>query len=65
MALRTLLLGALSQALLSFGQPEVMEIYNPSDLLCTCNQIAATISDVSQVFFPCERVVFLICDTPI
>jgi hypothetical protein len=65
MALRTLLLGAFSLALLSYGQPEALENHNPSDLLCTCNQIALAISDASQVFFPCERVVFLICDTPI
>jgi hypothetical protein len=65
MALRTLLLGASSLALLSYGQPEALENHNSSDLLCTCNQIAAAISDASQVSFPCERVVFLIFDTPI
>ncbi|KAF8479493.1 FAD-binding domain-containing protein [Russula ochroleuca] len=52
MALRTLLLGAFSLALLSYGQPEALENHNPSDLLCTCNQIALAISDASQVFFP-------------
>ncbi|KAF8486364.1 FAD dependent oxidoreductase [Russula ochroleuca] len=52
MALRTLLLGASSLALLSYGQPEALENHNSSDLLCTCNQIAAAISDASQVSFP-------------
>jgi hypothetical protein len=58
MALRTLLLGAFSLALLSYGQPETLENHNSSDLLCICNQIAAAISGASQVFFPREHSVF-------
>ena len=60
MALATLLLCASSLALLSYGQQEVWENHGSSDLLSTCNQIAAAISGVSQVFFPRERVVFSI-----
>ena len=58
MALTTLLLCAFSLALLSYGQPDTLEKYNFSDLLSTCNQIAAAISGASQVFFPSERVIF-------
>ncbi|KAH9990398.1 FAD-binding domain-containing protein [Russula vinacea] len=46
------LLGTFSLALLSYGQPETLENHISSDLLCTCNQIAAAISSASQVFFP-------------
>ncbi|KAF8492574.1 FAD-binding domain-containing protein [Russula emetica] len=34
------------------SRAETLEKHNPSDLLCTCNQIAATIDGASQVFFP-------------
>ncbi|KAH9990390.1 hypothetical protein BJV77DRAFT_613305 [Russula vinacea] len=51
MALATLLC-TFSLALLSYGRPETLENHNCSDLLCTCNQIAAAISGASQVFFP-------------
>ncbi|KAH9990402.1 FAD-binding domain-containing protein [Russula vinacea] len=52
MALGTLLLLTFSLASLSYGQPETFEKRNSSDLLCTCNKIAAAISGASQVFFP-------------
>jgi hypothetical protein len=61
MVLTTLLLSVLcasSLALLSYGQPEPLENPNSSDLLGTCNQIAAAISGASQVFFPRECYVF-------
>ena len=65
MALATLLC-TFSLALLSYGQPETSENRDSSDLLCTCNQIAAAISGASQVFFPRERVflsfLILTCD---
>jgi hypothetical protein len=48
----TSLLCALALALLSYGKPAVLETRNSSDLLCTCNDIAAAISAASQVFFP-------------
>ncbi|KAH9990413.1 hypothetical protein BJV77DRAFT_1151034 [Russula vinacea] len=51
MALATLLLCASSLALLSYGQQETWENHDFSDPLSTCNQIAAAISSVSQVFF--------------
>jgi hypothetical protein len=54
----TLLLYALSLALLSYGWPEASKSHNPSELLSTCNQIKAVISSASQVFFPRERVIF-------
>ncbi|KAF8486365.1 FAD dependent oxidoreductase [Russula ochroleuca] len=52
MVLTTLLLCAFSLALLSYGQPETLENHNSSDLLSTCDKIAAAISGASQVFFP-------------
>jgi hypothetical protein len=52
MALMSLVLCAFALALLSFGKPAVFETGNSPDLLCTCNEIAAAISDASQVFFP-------------
>ena len=65
MALGTLLLLTFSLASLSYGQPETFEKRNSSDLLCTCNKIAAAISGASQVFFPRERVIlsFVILQT--
>jgi hypothetical protein len=57
MTLSTLLLCAFSLALLSYGWPEASKNHNSSDLLSTCNQIAAAISNASQVFFPCERII--------
>jgi hypothetical protein len=58
MALATLLC-TISLALLSYGQPEISENHNSSDLLCTCNKIAVALSGASQVFFPRERVILL------
>ncbi|KAH9990418.1 FAD-binding domain-containing protein [Russula vinacea] len=52
MALTTLLLYAVSLALLSYGQPEALGNHNSSGPLYTCNKIAAAISGASQVFFP-------------
>ncbi|KAH9990421.1 FAD-binding domain-containing protein [Russula vinacea] len=52
MALATLLLCAISLGLLSYGQPEALGNHNSSDLLYTCNKIAAAISGASQVFSP-------------
>ncbi|KAF8492578.1 hypothetical protein F5888DRAFT_1857925, partial [Russula emetica] len=52
MALSSLLLGAFALALRSYGNPAVLETHNYSDLLCTCNDIAAAISGASQIFFP-------------
>jgi hypothetical protein len=65
MALGTLLLFTFSLASLSYGWPETFEKRNSSDLLCTCNEIAAAISGASQVFFPRERVIlsFVILQT--
>jgi hypothetical protein len=57
MALTTLLLCAISLALLSYGLPEALDSHHSPDLLSTCNQIAAAISGASQVFFPCERII--------
>ena len=53
----TMLLYALFLAVLSNGQPEALGKRNASDLLRTCNQIAAAISSASQVYFPCKRVI--------
>ena len=58
MVLATLLLCVFSLALLSFAWQGSSEKHNPSDPLRTCDQIAAAISGVSQVFFPRERVIF-------
>jgi hypothetical protein len=41
----------------SRAELEALEKHNPSDLLCTCNPIAAAISGDSQVFFPRECVI--------
>jgi hypothetical protein len=57
MALTTLLLCVFSLILPSHGLPEAVENHNSSDLLCTCNKIAAAISGASQVFFPRERLI--------
>jgi hypothetical protein len=57
MALVKPLLFAFSLALLSYGQPETFEKRNSTDLLCTCDKIAAVISGASQVFFPRECVI--------
>ena len=43
--------------LCAFSWAEVSEKHNPSDILCTCDQIAAAISGHSQVFFPRECVI--------
>lgn len=56
MVLAMLLFCVFSLVLLSYGQQGASE-KNPSDLLRTCDQIAAAISGVSQVFFPRERVI--------
>ena len=56
MVLATLLHCVFSLALLSFSWQGASE-KNPSDPLRTCDQIAAAISGVSQVFFPRERVI--------
>jgi hypothetical protein len=48
----TSLLCAFALALRSHGKPAALETRNSSDLLCTCNDIAAAISGASQVFFP-------------
>ena len=53
----TMLLYALFLAVLSNGRPEALGKRNSSDLLRTCNQIAAVISSASQVYFPCKRVI--------
>ena len=57
MALTTLLLYAVSLALLSYGQPEALGNHNSSGPLYTCNKIAAAISGASQVFFPRKCVI--------
>jgi hypothetical protein len=57
MALTKLLLCAFSLSLLSYGWPEASKSHNSSDLLSTCNRIVSAISNVSQVFFPCEHVI--------
>jgi len=43
--------------LCAYSWAEPLEKHNPSDLLCTCNQIVASISGASQVFFPRESVI--------
>ncbi len=43
--------------LCAYSWAEPLEKHNSSDLLCTCNQIAAAISGASQVFFPRESVI--------
>ena len=43
--------------LCAYSGAETLENHNPSDLLCTCNQIAAAISDASRVFLPGECVI--------
>ena len=53
MALTLLLLCAVALvSSRSYGKPATLETRNPSDLLCTCNEISAAISGVSHVFFP-------------
>lgn len=58
------LLYAFSLAWLSHGQQGVLGLlvtrHNSSDPMRTCDQIAAAISRVSQVFLPRERVIFSI-----
>jgi hypothetical protein len=54
MALTKLLVCALPLALLSCGRQEALEKRNFSDLQSTCDEIAASISDASHVFFPRE-----------
>ena len=48
----SLLVCAFALALRSYGKPATWEARNSSDLLCICNDIAATISGASEVFFP-------------
>jgi hypothetical protein len=57
MSLTTLLLCSFSLGLLSYGQPEALGSHNSSDLLYTCNVIAAAVSGASQVFFPRKRII--------
>ena len=52
MALTPLLLCTIFLALRSYGKQAVLETHNSSDYLCACNDIAASISGASQVFFP-------------
>ena len=54
---KLLLLCAFSPALLSYGRPEALKNHNSTDLLCICNQIAAAVSNASQVFFPREGII--------
>ena len=49
MALATLLFCSFSLSFFSYGRPEAVQ--SPSELQCTCDQIAAAISGASQVFF--------------
>ncbi len=65
MTLTLLLLFACFLELRAYSQAEVLEKRNSSDFLWTCNQIAAAISDASQVYFPRECVILSFCDTPI
>jgi hypothetical protein len=65
MTLTLLLLFACFLELHAYSRAEALEKRNSSDLLWTCNQIAAAISDASQVFFPRECVILSFCDTPI
>ncbi len=39
-------------ALCSYGRPAALDTRNSTDLLSTCNEIAAAISGASQVYFP-------------
>ena len=48
----SLLVCAFALALRSYGKPATLEARNSSDLLCTCNDIAAAISGASKVYFP-------------
>ncbi|KAF8489270.1 hypothetical protein F5888DRAFT_1747381 [Russula emetica] len=50
MALKSLLLCALFLASRSYGIPAALEKRNPSEIQCTCDEIAAAISSDSQVF---------------
>jgi len=52
MALTSFLLYALFLASHSYGMSAALGKRNQSDILCTCNEIAAAISSDSQVFFP-------------
>jgi hypothetical protein len=53
----TLLICSFFLALRSYGRQETLENHTSSDFLYTCNQIAAAISDASQVFFSRELVI--------
>ena len=61
----TFLFYAFHLALLCHAQQEVLGLlataHNSSDPMHTCDQIAAAISCVSQVFFPRERVILPFC----
>ncbi|KAI0273287.1 hypothetical protein BGY98DRAFT_1099410 [Russula aff. rugulosa BPL654] len=50
--LTSLLVCAFALALRSYGKPAALETRNSSELLCTCNDIAAAISGASKVYFP-------------
>ena len=52
MVLTSLLLCAFALVSRSYGKPAASDTRNSSDILCTCNDIAAAISGASQVFFP-------------
>ena len=54
MTLSSLLLCALFLASHSYGIPAAFEKRDSSDILCTCDEIAAAISGDSQVSFPRE-----------
>jgi hypothetical protein len=56
MALAVLLFCCFSLSILAYGRPEAVQ--SPSELQSTCNQIAATISGASQVFFPRMSVMY-------
>src|SRR6266852_5623868 len=56
MALATLLFCSFSLSILSYGRPDPVQ--RSSDLQHTCDQIAAAISGVSQVFFPRMCIVY-------
>ena len=60
MTLTTPLLCAFFLALLSYGLPEASEKRDPSDILRTCNQIAAAISGASQVYFPRKCIILFL-----
>lgn len=53
----TILLCAFLLGLLSHGKAGVLKQDTYSDLLDTCNQIAAAISDASQVFYRGEHAI--------